>query len=127
MLQGNGAEVITISDDIRISINNRIIDALEKKLHLGITKENSKISRSKNYVQEMKAGYLYEWWSWNTVMKDKIDSQFKFFIFAVQWDNNQKDKFRCIIFNRESFEKLMSKKKLSNGDRYFFYFTSPKY
>ena len=75
----------------------------------------------------MKAGYLYEWWSWNTVMKDKIDSQFKFFIFAVQWDNNQKDKFRCIIFNRESFEKLMSKKKLSNGDRYFFYFTSPKY
>jgi hypothetical protein len=127
LLQGNGVEVIIISDDIRKSINNRIIDALEKKLHLGITKENSKISRSKNYVQEMKEGYLYEWWSWNTVMKDKIDSQFKFFIFAVQWDNNQKDKFRCIIFNRESFEKLMSKKKLSNGDRYFFYFTSPKY
>lgn len=126
LLQGNGVEVITISDDKRTSINNRIIDALEKKLDLGITKENSRISRSKNYVQEMRDGDSYEWWSWNAVMKDKIDSQFKFFIFAVQWDNNQKDKFRCIIFNQESFEKLISKKTPSNDDRYFFYFTSPK-
>ena len=113
---------VPINDD-KSSIKERILYALKQKTENDeMTKDNSFISKSKNFVPEMKDNEQKEWkWhSWNVLTKSKTeDNKIEFFIFAVEISEKE---FECIVIKRENLKKLLAMKRQTKDERYFFYF-----
>ena len=113
------ARFITIDHSDSQSINKRIL------MKLGLSTDKSNISRSKNYLPEMKNSdkERFEWWSWNMLSEEKAKADYEDYVFAVQYDKENNRDFICLHFKKDKFNKLLEQKRLINGDRYFFYFT----
>lgn len=122
---------VTLNDD-NSNIKQQIFDALKRFKEKGsntmpfdtMTKDNSFVSRSKNFVPEMKADdqKTWKWHSWNVLTNSKTkDTNIEFFIFAVEISKNI---FECIVIKRENLKELLTKKTQTKDERYFFYFAS---
>ena len=48
------------------------------------------------------------------------------YIFAIQLDKYNNEKYKCVILEKEKFRELLKLKVLSKDHRYYFYFTNPK-
>lgn len=121
---------VTLNDH-KSNIKQQIFDALKK---LGktefdmMTEGNSFVSRSKNYIPDMKekGEKNWAWYSWNVLTKMKTeDKNIKFYIFAVQTSDRA---FECIVIKEEKLGELLEQKKksMTKDSRYFFYFAKEK-
>lgn len=102
------ARFITIDHSDSQSINKRILTKLE------LSTDKSNISRSKNYLPEMKNSdkERFEWWSWNMLSKEKAEADYEDYVFAVQYDKENNQKFICLHFKKDKFNKLLEQKRL---------------
>lgn len=123
---------VTINDD-KSSIKQQIFDALkrlEKTEFDTMTKDNSFVSKSKNFIPDMKEKdeKKWDWYSWNVLTEMKIkDEKIKFFIFAVDTSDIDSDKnFECIVIKKENLSELLKLKSMTKDSRYFFYFAKEK-
>lgn len=123
---------VTINDD-KSSIKQQIFDALkrlEKTEFDTMTKDNSFVSKSKNFIPDMKKKdkKKWDWYSWNVLTEMKIkDEKIKFFIFAVDTSDIDSDKnFECIVIKKENLSELLKLKSMTKDSRYFFYFAKEK-
>lgn len=119
---------VTLNDH-KSNIKQQIFDALKK---LGktefdmMTEGNSFVSRSKNYIPDMKekGEKKWAWHSWNVLTKMKTeDKDIKFYIFAVQTSDRA---FECIVIKKEKLGELLEQKSMTKDSRYFFYFAKEK-
>lgn len=119
---------VTLNDH-KSNIKQQIFDALKK---LGktefdmMTEGNSFVSRSKNYIPDMKekGEKKWAWYSWNVLTKMKTeDKNIKFYIFAVQTSDRA---FECIVIKEEKLGELLEQKSMTKDSRYFFYFAKEK-
>ncbi len=91
-----------------------------------MSKDNSFISISKNFIPEMKDSdkEKFEWHSWNVLTEKKInDHNISFFIFAIKITEM---KFECIVITRKELNELLKLKNKTIDNRYFFYFARLK-
>ena len=91
-----------------------------------MSKDNSFISISKNFIPEMKDSdkEKFEWHSWNVLTEKKInDHSISFFIFAIKITEM---KFECIVITRKELTELLKLKNKTIDNRYFFYFARLK-
>lgn len=116
-------------DDHKSSIKQQIFDALkrlEKTEFDEMTEGNSFVSRSKNYIPDMKekGEKKWAWHSWNVLTKMKTeDKNIKFYIFAVQTSDRA---FECIVIKKKKLGELLEQKNMTKDSRYFFYFAKEK-
>lgn len=110
---------------VKQQIFNILKRVYEKSLN-NMSKDNSFISISKNFIPEMKDSdkEKFEWHSWNVLTEKKInDHSISFFIFAIKITEI---KFECIVITRKELTELLKLKNKTIDNRYFFYFARLK-
>jgi hypothetical protein len=127
LIESGKSITVSINND-NSSIKQKIFDELKLSIPmLNEIKNNTYfISRSKNFVPDMKDSEQkkWEWHSWNVLTKMKTeDKKIKFYIFAVQTSDRA---FECIVINKENLGELLKHKSMTKDSRYFFYFAKEK-
>ena len=124
---GNQAYNIVVSSEtsnLKKSLYNKLTSVL-KKNGQNIDDRTYSLSKSKNFIPNMKNSDSWVWHSWNVLNKEKADDEeIKYFIFAI---NVEGEKYSCIILEREKLQELIQYKILSKDNRYFFYFAEKKF
>ena len=132
LLHGRDYEVVVPPrQNINVSLLDNMNEELIKhKSNITLNLNNTTISKSKNYVPEqdkLKRDYL--WHSWNALTQAQIDQNKDYYLFAVKYEQIEKDKsvkYKCLLFKKDSFEKFLKEITKTANDRYFFYFAQKK-
>lgn len=123
--------VVPPRQNINVSLLYKMNEELikyEPKITLDLN--NTTISKSKNYVPEqdkLKRDYL--WHSWNALTQAQIDQNKDYYLFAVKYEQIEKDKsvkYKCLLFEKDSFKIFLEGITKTANDRYFFYFAQKK-
>ena len=127
LIESGKSITVKINND-NSSIKQKIFDKLKLRIPMLNKIENDHyfISRSKNFVPDMKDSEQkkWEWHSWNVLTKMKTeDKNIKYYIFAVQISDRA---FECIVINRANLGELLKHKTMTKDLRYFFYFAKEK-
>lgn len=127
LIESGKSITVNINND-NSSIKQKIFDELKLSIPKLNKIENDHyfISRSKNFVPDMKDSEQkkWKWHSWNVLTKMKTeDENIKYYIFAVQISDRD---FECIVINRANLGELLKHKTMTKDLRYFFYFAKEK-
>lgn len=123
----NRALEIHIDNSNQGGINKKIVEKVIDNQDLLFTANKIFISRSKNYLQSDRDKKNFNWRSWNVISEENAKSmKYDLYIFAVQLDKSNNEKYKCVILEKEKFRELLELKVLSKDQRYYFYFTNPK-
>ena len=127
LIESGKSITVNINND-NSSIKQKIFDELKLSIPMlnKIKNDHYFISRSKNFVPDMKNSEQkkWKWHSWNVLTKMKTeDEKIEFYIFAVQISDRA---FECIVINRENLGELLKYKSMTKDLRYFFYFAKEK-
>ena len=127
LIESGKSITVNINND-NSSIKQKIFDELKLSIPMlnKIKNDHYFISRSKNFVPDMKNSEQkkWKWHSWNVLTKMKTeDEKIEFYIFAVQISDRA---FECIVINRENLGELLKHKSMTKDLRYFFYFAKEK-
>lgn len=127
LIESGKSITVNINND-NSSIKQKIFDELKLSIPMLNKIENDHyfISRSKNFVPDMKDSEQekWKWHSWNVLTKLKTeDEKIEFYIFAVQTSDRA---FECIVINKENLGELLKHKSMTKDSRYFFYFAKEK-
>ena len=129
LIESGKSITVNINND-NSSIKQKIFDELKLSIPMLNKIENDHyfISRSKNFVPDMKDSEQkkWKWHSWNVLTKMKTeDKNIKYYIFAVQISDRA---FECIVINRANLGELLKHKTktMTKDLRYFFYFAKEK-
>lgn len=129
ILKNNGMD-ISLETNKNESINLKIIKEIKKILggkFKDISNDEIFVSRSKSYIQESKNGYNYKWRSWNVLPEKYINTDSKkLFVFAIQKENSDKNKFICVVFDSYNMKEILNFKQMSSDNRYYFYLACKK-
>lgn len=126
-LYGKRALEIHIDNSNQGEINKKIVDKVIDNNDLLFTANKIFISRSKNYLQNDRDKKNFNWRSWNVISEENVKNMnYDLYIFAIQLDKYNNEKYKCVILEKEKFRELLKLKVLSKDHRYYFYFTNPK-